>query len=255
MDLWELKKQKKLEVIKNEEKTLQKKQAAAQKKPPPKITDPWVDKQEKNKQVQIVGPLSEVEGQTSNKNTLLDQFKADEDSLHGLPMNERIEKKKHLVEKYRSHCLAIAKKGANTEDQILKHWIIWLWDIKSFQDFLDYADIAIEMELKSPFKRSFEEFKLWEILNWAEEAYSENRSPEPWFSLVFDEVDDWETIHHQLAKRYLTLKFKLLVDKGDLKEAMRVGTIGLQHKAKIKTAFQEIERDLKSAESPTDGSA
>ncbi len=45
----------------------------------------------------------------------------------------------------------------------------------------------------------------------------------------------------ELARRALTLKFKLLQEAGKLKEAAEIGKIALEHRAKIKTRYMEVQ--------------
>ena len=209
-------------------------------KPKGKRGDPWAESKSRHL------PNARQIPQAQEEKSLTEQFRNDEESLHGLSMDTRIEKKRRLVQKYREHCVAFAEEGGKKSDPIFEHWVIWLWDVGDFESFFRYVDIAIALDLRSPFKRSYREFKMWEVLQWAEEEHGEGRSPEPWFSRMFEEVRDWSGVQQHLAKRCLTLEFKLLADGGNTAEALRIGEIALRHKAKIKTKYGEL---LKAAPS------
>ena len=217
-------------------------------KPKGKRGDPWAESKSRRPQNTSRIPPAQEE------KSLAEQFRDDEESLHGLPLDARIEKKRQFVQKYREHCVAFAAEGKTERDFIFEYWVIWLWDVGDFADFFRYVDIAIDRKMKSPHKRSYREFKMWEVLKWAEEEYSEGRSPEPWFGRMFEEVQDWGGVQQHLARRCLTLEFKLLADGGNTAEALRVGEVALRHKAKIKTLYGDLLKAVPS-ESPTDGPA
>ena len=175
------------------------------------------------------------------------RFEKDLESLSGLSLAAKTAIKRKLIEEYREYCESFAQTAeVSKQDRIFQYWVVWLFDVgiedKDILDqFLKYANEAIRLEQKPSFiKRPFLEFKRWSILEWSEEVYNDGKSPDPWFSAVFDEVADWDKMGVQLARRALTLKFKLLQDAGKLKEAAEIGKIAINHKAKVKTRYQEV---------------
>lgn len=175
------------------------------------------------------------------------RFEKDLESLSGQSLATKTAIKRKLIEDYREYCESFAGTAqVSRQDRIFQHWVVWLYDVgiedqPILSQFLKYVDEAIRLEQKPKFmKRSLLEFKQWSILQLAEDEYNSGKSPDPWFSNVFDKVDDWDSLGVQLARRALTLKFKLLQDAGKLKEAAEVGKIALDHKAKVKTRYKEV---------------
>lgn len=174
--------------------------------------------------------------------TALPEFERDADTLHGLPLEARLQLKRNLVEKWRAHCLAFEAAEVMTANPIYSHWVVWLFDIGEIPDFLEHCGAAILLGQNPAFlKRSLSEFRLWSLLEWSEGEFEAGRSPEPYFSTM---LNGWPEYPAQAQGRYLTLAFKLALDEGDDDRAEKLGKLAAQHGGKVKTLLAKLRKRL-----------
>lgn len=209
-----------------------------------KDDDIWA-KQKAEKQKKRLNPEQEEPKGSLVERSFYEEFRHDEESTHGISLEQKIALKKSLVEKYRDFCERFSKLENQPQDELYQNWVVWLADIEAWEDFLKHADIAFKHKQKPNFlKRDFLEFKRWTVLEWAEEKFKAKEDPREVFNRVFDEIEDFENVGQQLATRILTLKFKLMLEYGaDPFETYQIGGLARRYGAQVKGKFEAFCKD------------
>lgn len=145
-------------------------------------------------------------------------------------------KRETLIPKYRQVAEQYLEAGESYQNPIFTDLIIWLFDAGDLETAVGWLFKAIELDLPTP-----ENFKTnsWAVvcarfvLEWAETQLSLGHSVEPYFSQVFQKIEDeWKLPEKQAAEWYKFAGYALLLnEKGD-PQPSQVGDIQQLEKAK-----------------------
>ncbi|HII2784426.1 TPA: phage terminase small subunit [Escherichia coli] len=117
--------------------------------------------------------------------------------------------------------------------------IIWLMDVRKFQQALEWSSIAIEQGQESPegFRNNLASTVADEVLDWAEMEFEAGRSIEPYFSETFKNVTEQWRLNEQLTAKYYKLAgFQLLRGSDG-----RINPAALNDVAALKQADQYLD--------------
>ncbi|EJN2865047.1 terminase [Salmonella enterica subsp. enterica serovar Yaba] len=117
--------------------------------------------------------------------------------------------------------------------------IVWLMDIRKFEQALNWADIAIEQGQESPegFRNNLPGTVADEVLDWSEIEFEAGRSIEPFFSQTFKNVTERWKLNEQLTAKYYKLAGFLILRGSD----GRVNPANLDDPAALQRADQYLE--------------
>lgn len=130
-------------------------------------------------------------------------------------------KRDELLPKYRPYAEQYLAKcqepDAKPHDNpLFAQVIVWLFDVGDFDTALDWADIAIAQDQKTPatIKRDWPHFVADTVLEWAEQEIQRGNAVEPWFGKVLGKVlNDWRLNEQLTAKWLKTAGLLLLTDE------------------------------------------
>ncbi len=130
----------------------------------------------------------------------------DVEQLRALPtIADRIEMKRdQLLPKWLPVAERYLSDGKVFSNPVFAYCTIWLFDVGSFDQALDWADIAIEQGQKTPenFRSSFAAFVADTVLAWAEEQAAGGHSIEPYFSRTFTSVREKWRLHEEINAKW-----------------------------------------------------
>lgn len=117
--------------------------------------------------------------------------------------------------------------------------IIWLMDVRKFEQALAWADIAIDQGQESPegFRNNLAGTVADEIMDWSEGEFEAGRSIEPYFSATFKNVTERWKLNEQVTSKYYKLAgFQILRGSGS-----RVNPASITDPALLRQADQYLE--------------
>ncbi|WP_422527650.1 phage terminase small subunit [Serratia fonticola] len=87
---------------------------------------------------------------------------------------------------------------------VFSYCVIWLFDVGSFDQALDWADIAIEQGQPTPenFKTSMAAFVADTVLAWAENQSALGHSIEPYFGRTFTNLREKWRLHEEIKAKW-----------------------------------------------------
>ncbi len=173
-------------------------------------------------------------------------------------------KREVLIPKYKPVAEAYLEAGESYQNPIFTDLIIWLFDAGDLETAVGWLFKAIELDLPTPenFKRSS-----WAIvcadfvLEWAEAQLANGHSVEPYFSQVFEKIDQEWVLPEQLeAKWYKFAGYALLMNGKGEPQPSQVGDLQRLEKAKalllsahekhskigVKTKIDQIEMRIRA---------
>lgn len=154
------------------------------------------------------------------------------------------------------------------ENPVLVYCIIWLLDVRRFDQALDWADIAIHQGQQTPdnIKSTLPAFVAAQVFDWATCELESGRSPEPFFSRTFENVTKVWRVNERITARYYRLAGLTMLRNSEggihisavddtvrLEQAMEmlIKARELNSKSPVKTAIDRIRmriRALKAAQ-------
>lgn len=167
-------------------------------------------KTEKAKQVKALdaGDIKTAEASVADYS----QFEVLESSLNNdvaalanTPTGERDEVRKTFINRYLPHVEKYVEAAEVYANSILVMVMMWFFDNRDISNALKYAFVAIEQKQKLPqkFNRNLATFVADEVLNWADRELKMGHAIEPYFSLVFKQLERWpvpEVVHMKYNK-------------------------------------------------------
>ena len=164
----------------------------------------------------------------------------DLDNLKGLNLQQKKTTKLRLLKEYNG-IVDDFLQDKNDLDFVFSWFTVWLWDAGLTEQFIDYAEIAIEKELLLPerFKStgSFELFLLYKM----EEHAALKGFDDGFFSKVYEKIPDVTQLPGDLPRKLLTHRFKQFCAAGQTGAAIEVGEQALEFGAKIKTKMERLQ--------------
>lgn len=99
-----------------------------------------------------------------------------------------------LLPRYQQHAEAYVASGEVYANPVLVQVVMWLFDAGRIEQALPMAALAIEQGQKMPadFKRDLATFTADAVLFWAEQEQKFGRAWEPYFSQVFNQLQNWK---------------------------------------------------------------
>lgn len=165
-------------------------------------------------------------------------------------MERRIDvKRDQLIPKYWPYVNRLRADGKNHD--ILGYFLVWLFDTGDIESGLDLGDYmaGIAAGLPERFNRDLPTFMADGVLAWAEAEYDADRSPEPYFSKIFDHVDamDWD-LPDALRAKYYRLRGLLDERLGNVDDAVANLERAMALGAKVKTKLNELAKQQTKTE-------
>ena len=203
------------------------------------------------------GPVGAVPGGrvgTQQLGALIDAaLTEDIKSLKGVRSIERkIElKREQLIPKYREYVARLRSDGV--AHPLLTQYLVWRFDVGELEAALDLGFHCLDHGVSLPerFRRDVPTYMADAVLEWAEAQFEAGRSPEPYFTHLFeyvrgDAVEPWD-LPDALRAKYFRLHGLLKEQTGDLRSAeaslVRAMTLG----AKVKTALAKVRKKAETA--------
>lgn len=182
---------------------------------------------------------------SSDIQTYNDLVAEDIKTYKGLPIEEKLPIKKKLIEKYRDHVEWVLTSGCTYDSLAVNVMAIWLHDTGDIKGFIETCDRAIDIAQRQTYipQKTYQLLKLYWIMDWAFEQRDLGQSYEPYFSQVFNSIDNWK-LPKKIKSSYWYLMFYSLLDQGELKEAEKIGKDAIKHGATIKSNFLMLEKIL-----------
>lgn len=170
--------------------------------------------------------------------------------LHGLDMDTKIAVKRNFVNhgKFRSHCLDFVGAGLTYQDRVFQFYVVCLADTADWEEFFKFVDFGIHLKQTfepSFIEKSFEQFRTWAFHDWVVAEQRAKRDPDEGGFLT-KILEQPERLPDDVYRVLLSLKFKSLVANGKEKEARDFGQGALEKGAAIKSAWQKLDRKLKT---------
>ena len=166
-------------------------------------------------------------------------------SYSGIPLKEKIKKKTALVAKYKSLVDQAFRSGLAQENEAtISAYTVWLYDTGDIAQFIELADRAAGLGLRQTLipNKDYRLLKLYWVMDWTARQRDAGLSYEPYFSHVFDSVEDWN-LPRKIREGYHYFKFYSLVASGELEQALKFGERAIEMGAEIKTNHR-ILRDI-----------
>lgn len=113
-------------------------------------------------------------------------------------------KRDELLPKWRPTAQAYLDSGAVHANPVFVYCTIWLFDVGEYSAALDWADIAIAQNQKTPenFSSSFAAFTADTLMAWAQDQLALGYSVEPYFSRVFANVREHWRVHEEIKAKW-----------------------------------------------------
>ncbi|NHB87181.1 phage terminase small subunit [Photorhabdus tasmaniensis] len=146
------------------------------------------------------------------------ELEADVLRLSDLPNNAaRVEMKRdELLPKWTPTVECYINSSNVYANPVFAWCVIWLFDVGSYDQALDWVDIAISQGQKTPgnIRREFAAFAADTVLDWARTQSEQGHSIEPYFSRTFNNVREKWRLHEEInAKWFKFAGLMLLRDK------------------------------------------
>ncbi|MET4706722.1 phage terminase small subunit [Endozoicomonas lisbonensis] len=178
--------------------------------------------------------------------------------LKDIQSTERKEKLKadDLVPKYRAFvesCLA-----DDRAHPILTQIMVWLFDVNDIAAAMELAEHCFKHKIPMPerFKSGLEVYAADALHKWAEARFKEGNSPEPYFSVVFNQIrDDAFDRPDAVTSKYYKLAGLMAFDKDDfenalvwLNKALDMGETVKTKRDKAAKALQKLQEEREQNE-------
>ncbi|QXO19219.1 phage terminase small subunit [Vibrio ostreae] len=175
---------------------------------------------------------------TDSLHLQLIEFEQDKLTLKGMvQIAEKVNHKRDvLIPKYKPMAETYLEAGESYQNPIFTDLIVWLFDTGELGTAIEWLFKAIELDLPTPenFKRSS-----WAVvcadfvLQWAETQMANGQSVEPYFSQVFEKIDqEWKLPEQLEAKWYKFAGYGLLLNEKGEPQPSQLGNIERLEKAK-----------------------
>ncbi|ADT87641.1 terminase endonuclease subunit [Vibrio furnissii] len=166
------------------------------------------------------------------------EFEQDKLQLKGMvQIAEKVNHKREvLIPKYKPMAETYLDAGESYQNPIFTDLIVWLFDTGELETAIEWLFKAIELDLPTPenFKRSS-----WAVvcadfvLQWAETQLANGHSVDPYFSQVFEKIDqEWKLPEQLEAKWYKFAGYGLLLNEKGEPQPSQLGNIERLEKAK-----------------------
>ncbi len=143
-------------------------------------------------------------------------------------------KRNVLVPKYKPYAQSYLDSGELFENPIFTNLVIWLFDIKELDTAIEWCLKAIELDLPTPenIRRDWPTFCADQVLAWAEQESEHGHSIEPYFTQVFEKVENEWRLHEKVhAKWYKFAGLYLIRNEEGQPQATAVGSVETLEKA------------------------
>lgn len=189
--------------------------------------------------------------ENNNFQLLVSSLDSDCKRVSDLPMGtQRVAlKKNELIPQYMPYVQTYLDKGEVYRNPLLVQVMIWCFDVKDIDTALKLAEVCIEQKQSMPdrFSRAAVEFIADEVRKWAEGTQNMKGSIEPYFSRVFEKINEWP-IDDIVKVQYYKIAGREAELQGDnekalelYKEAQRLDPIG----SKVISVIQKLYKKLK----------
>ncbi len=174
-------------------------------------------------------------------------------------------KRDALLGQYAKYVRRLMDKG--WEHDLLPYYMVWLLDVGIMELALEIGDYCLAKGIKMPapdFVRSVPTIVADGVFDWAAAEFKADRSPEPYFSTVFERVteagkDDPWLMPDPVTAKYLKLMGQIEEKANNLEAAKGHYEKALEYGATVITVLKKITKDLATAaeadkaEAPGDG--
>ncbi|WP_419787323.1 phage terminase small subunit [Pseudodesulfovibrio sp.] len=176
-------------------------------------------------------------------------------ALHALKSksDKNNHKRDHLIPDFSEYVNRLMDKG--WVHDLLPWYMVWCLDAGQMAPALNVARYCMKKGLeldKDAFVRDIPSFVADEIHKWAEDAFKDGHSAEPYFSEVYDLVihsggtDPWAQ-HDEVRAKFFKLKGLMEYQAGNLEAARDNFEKGLALGATVKTVLAEVTKKLEDA--------
>lgn len=165
-----------------------------------------------------------------------------------------VHKKDKLLPEYLEYVNRLMDKG--WEHALLPWYMVWCLDAGDMGPALKIARYCMGKDIKldsEQFARDIPTLVADLVLKWAEQAFKDGHSAEPYFSEVYDLVttssgtDEWAQ-HDEVKAKYFKLKGQMEYEADNLEAAKDNFEKGLALGATVKTVLAEVTKELEDAE-------
>lgn len=159
-------------------------------------------------------------------------------------------KRERLVPEFVEYVNRLMEKG--WEHALLPWYMLWCLDAGVMEKALEIAKYCMGRDIKLDdeyFKRDIPTVVADLMHKWAEQAFKDGHSPEPYFSEVYDLVttssgtDPWAQ-HDQVTAKFYKLKGQMEYQAGNLEAAKLNFEKGLELGATVKTVLAEVTKKV-----------
>lgn len=169
------------------------------------------------------------------------QLRQDVGTLRDLRTNvERVQMKRDvMLPRWLPWAEKYLHEGNVFQNPVFVWCIVWLMDVRKFEQALDWADIAIAQGQESPegFRNNLVGTVADEVLDWSEIEFEAGRSIEPFFSRTFKNVTACWKLNEQLTAKYYKLAGFMILRGAD----GRINPANLDDPAALRIADQCLE--------------
>lgn len=127
---------------------------------------------------------------------------------------EKVEMKRNdLLPKWLPTAERYLASGTVYENPVFAWCVVWLFDVGSFDQALEWADIAITQGQNTPenIRSAFPAFVADTVLAWSKTQLDQGHSIEPYFSRTLTNVCDNWRIHEEIKAKWLKFAGLLLI--------------------------------------------
>jgi len=189
---------------------------------------------------QQVKEMPELSGVTPNSmHLLLAELDIDLKVLKGFNrLEDKVQhKREKLVPKYRSVIEEFLVGDEHFDNPLFAQMVVWMFDIGELETAIEWCVKGIELGLDTPerFKRDFATFCADEVLEWSERMANQGHSIEPYFSQIFEKIqNEWRINERITAKWFKFAGLQLLRNNKHGKPiASSVGDIPTLEKSRV----------------------
>lgn len=157
-------------------------------------------------------------------------------------------KSKVLIPKYEEYVERLRANGSDHE--MIALFTIWLFDTGDLERGIEHGLYCVDHSVKLPerFARDMKTFLADAVLEFSEAQYEAERSPQPYFTQLFEFVhgqteDAWD-LPDPVRKKYYRLDALLKVRNGKDEEALKSFERANELGAKVKTAMKDCKKRL-----------
>ncbi|SHO57884.1 terminase endonuclease subunit [Vibrio quintilis] len=149
----------------------------------------------------------------------LAEFEQDKSALKSFAqIAEKVNYKRDvLIPKYRPLAEQYIESGECYQNPVFTDMVIWLFDTDELDTAISWCLTAIERGLPSPerFNRNWPTICADFVLEWSENQFDNGQSVEPYFSQIFERIDDAWNVPEKLAAKWYKLAGYMLIANDD----------------------------------------